>query len=91
VASQLLAGSATVGGDVALQSIAAVILGGAALTGGVGGIPGTLIGVLVLGTITNGMALMQVPSFYQKIATGAILLLAVAFGRLRNILVGEQS
>ena len=91
VASQLLAGSATVGGDVALQSIAAVILGGAALTGGVGGIPGTLIGVLVLGTITNGMALMQVPAFYQKIATGAILLLAVAFGRLRNILVGEQS
>jgi ribose transport system permease protein len=90
VASQLLAGSATVGADAALQSIAAVILGGAALTGGVGGIPGTLIGVLVLGTITNGMALMQVPAFYQQIATGSILLLAVAFGRLRNIIVGEQ-
>jgi ribose transport system permease protein len=91
VASQLLAGSATVGSQAALQSIAAVILGGAALTGGVGGIPGTLIGVLVLGTISNGMALMQVPAFYQQIATGSILLLAVAFGRLRNILVGEQS
>jgi ribose transport system permease protein len=90
IASQLLAGSATVGADAALQSIAAVILGGAALTGGVGGIPGTLIGVLVLGTITNGMALMQVPAFYQQIATGSILLLAVAFGRLRNIIVGEQ-
>ncbi|MDQ3809466.1 MAG: ABC transporter permease, partial [Chloroflexota bacterium] len=58
VSSQLLAGSATVGADAALQSIAAVILGGAALTGGVGGVPGTLIGVLVLGTIANGMALM---------------------------------
>ncbi|HUG14177.1 MAG TPA: ABC transporter permease [Thermomicrobiales bacterium] len=91
VASQLLAGSATVGSQAALQSIAAVILGGAALTGGVGGIPGTLIGVLVLGTVSNGMALMQVPAFYQQIATGSILLLAVAFGRLRNILVGEQS
>lgn len=91
VASQLLAGSATVGAQAALQSIAAVILGGAALTGGVGGIPGTLIGVLVLGTISNGMALMQVPAFYQQIATGTILLLAVAFGRLRHILVGEQS
>jgi ribose transport system permease protein len=91
IASQLLAGSATVGADAALQSIAAVILGGAALTGGVGGIPGTLIGVLVLGTITNGMALMQVPAFYQQIATGSILLLAVAFGRLRNIIVGEQT
>jgi ribose transport system permease protein len=51
----------------------------------VGGIPGTLVGVLVLGTIANGMALMQVPSFYQQIATGAILLLAVGFGRLRVV------
>jgi ribose transport system permease protein len=89
VSSQLLAGSATVGADAALQSIAAVILGGAALTGGVGGLPGTLIGVLVLGTIANGMALMQVPAFYQQIATGAILLLAVGFGRLRGLLSGE--
>ncbi len=90
VASQLLAGSATVGTEAALSSIAAVILGGASLTGGVGGIPGTLIGVLVLGTIANGMVLMQVPAFYQQIATGAILLLAVGFARLRGILSGEQ-
>ena len=91
VASQLLAGSATVGADAALSSIAAVILGGASLTGGVGGVPGTLIGVLVLGTISNGMALMQVPAFYQQIATGVILLLAVGFGRLRGVLSGETS
>jgi ribose transport system permease protein len=90
VASQLLAGSATVGADAALSSIAAVILGGASLTGGVGGVPGTLIGVLVLGTISNGMALMQVPAFYQQIATGVILLLAVGFGRLRGVLSGES-
>jgi ribose transport system permease protein len=91
VASQLLAGSATVGTDAALSSIAAVILGGASLTGGIGGIPGTLIGVLVLGTIANGMVLLQVPAFYQQIATGAILLLGVGFARLRGILSGEQS
>src|SRR5579884_2727159 len=90
VASQVLAGSATVGTEAALSSIAAVILGGAFLTGGVGGTPGTLIGVLVLGTIANGMVLMQVPAFYQQIATGAILLLAVGFARLRGILSGEQ-
>ena len=83
VSSQLLAGSATVGANAALTSIAAVILGGAALFGGVGGVGGTLIGVLVLGTIANGMALMMVPAFYQQIATGAILLLAVGFGQLR--------
>jgi ribose transport system permease protein len=91
VSSQLLAGSATVGVDAALSSIAAVILGGASLTGGVGGVPGTLIGVLVLGTIANGMALLQVPAFYQQIATGVILLLAVGFGRLRGVLSGENN
>lgn len=86
VSSQLLAGSATVGANAALTSIAAVILGGAALFGGVGGVGGTLLGVLVLGTIANGMALLMLPAFYQQIATGAILLLAVGFGRLRAVL-----
>jgi ribose transport system permease protein len=85
LAQQLLAGAPTVGSTAALTSIAAVILGGAALTGGVGGVPGTVVGVLVLGTVANGMALMQVPAFYQQIATGSILLLAVGFGRLRAL------
>ena len=90
VASQLFAGSATVGTEAALSSIAAVVLGGASLTGGVGGIPGTLIGVLVLGTIANGMVLLQVPAFYQQTATGVILLLGVGFARLRELAAGEQ-
>lgn len=90
LAQQLLAGAPTVGSTAALVSIAAVILGGASLSGGVGGIPGTLVGVLVLGTIANGMALMQVPAFYQQIATGGILLLAVGFGRLR-VIFGQLS
>ena len=85
LAQQLLAGAPTVGSTAALTSIAAVILGGASLTGGVGGVPGTIVGVLVLGTVANGMALMQVPAFYQQIATGSILLLAVGFGRLRAL------
>ena len=90
VTSQLLAGSPTVGGTAALSSIAAVILGGAALTGGEGGIIGTLLGVLVLGTISDGMALMHVATFYQQVATGAVLLLAVGFGRLRQLLGGRS-
>lgn len=85
VSSQLLAGSANVGGEIALNSVAAVILGGASLLGGVGRVGGTLIGVLILGTIANGMALMMVPSFYQQMANGAILLLAVGLGRLREM------
>ncbi|MDP9363204.1 MAG: ABC transporter permease [Chloroflexota bacterium] len=89
VASQLLAGSATLGTTSALTSIAAVVLGGASLAGGKGGVGGTLIGVLVLGTLANGLALLAVPAFYQQIATGIVLLLAVGLGRLR-VLFGAE-
>jgi ribose transport system permease protein len=85
LASQLLTGSGTVGTDSALQSVAAVILGGASLAGGVGGVPGTLIGVLILGTLANGMAILSVPAFYQTIATGVVLLLAVGISQIRRI------
>jgi ribose transport system permease protein len=88
LASELLAGSGTLGSEATLTSIAAVILGGASLTGGVGSIGGTLTGVLVLGVLGNGMALLQVPAFYQQIATGIVLLIAVGFGRLRDRLEG---
>lgn len=84
IASQLLTGSGLAGTTSGLQSITAVILGGAALTGGVGSVPGTLIGVLILGTLANGMAIMSVPSFYQSMATGVVLLLAVGISQLRN-------
>jgi len=84
LASQLLAGSGNLGVTSSLVSISAVILGGASLSGGVGGMPGTLIGVLVLGALANGLTLLQVSPFYQQIATGVVLLVAVAFGRLRT-------
>jgi ribose transport system permease protein len=89
LASQLLTGSGTAGTDSALQSIAAVILGGASLSGGVGGVPGTLIGVLILGTLANGMAILSVPAFYQTIATGLVLLLAVGVSQIRRFRIGR--
>jgi ribose transport system permease protein len=89
VSSQLLAGSATLGANSALTSIAAVVLGGASLAGGRGGVGGTLIGVLILGTLSNGLALMAVPAFYQQIATGVVLLLAVGLGKVRSLLGAE--
>jgi ribose/xylose/arabinose/galactoside ABC-type transport system permease subunit len=88
LASQLLTGSGTVGTGSALLSIAAVILGGASLAGGVGGVPGTLIGVLILGTLANGMAIISVPAFYQTIATGLVLLLAVGVSQARRLRLG---
>ncbi len=84
-ASDLLAADGSIGSDTALLSIAAVVLGGGALTGGHGSIGGTLIGVLILGVLQNGLVLMQVNSFYQEIATGVVLLLAVGIGQSRRL------
>ena len=67
-----------------LTVIAAVILGGTSLTGGIGRVGGTLIGVLVLGVIDNGLILLNVNSDWQLVAVGGILIVAVALdqGRL---------
>lgn len=83
--SQLLTGSTTVGTDSALTSITAVVLGGGTLAGGVGNVGGAVVGVLILGVFQNGLQLMHVNPFYQQIATGAILLVAVAFSQLRQL------
>jgi ribose transport system permease protein len=82
-ASQLAAGSPTTGSDLALTSIAAVIVGGASLAGGVGGVPGAVLGVLIIGTLSNGFTLLAVPSFYQQVATGVILIMAITVNQLR--------
>ncbi|WP_456694978.1 ABC transporter permease [Aeromicrobium sp. P5_D10] len=84
LASQLLAGSTNLGRDAALTAITAVVLGGGSLAGGSGTVLGTMIGVLVLGTFQNGLTIKQIDPFYQQIATGLVLLLAVAFSQLRQ-------
>lgn len=60
-----------------LDAIAAPVLGGVSLFGGVGSITGTLVGAFILGILSNGLNLMGVPSFYQQIIKGAVLILAV--------------
>lgn len=80
------AGSASFTGQLNLQSITAVILGGTALAGGEGGVWGTLIGVLIMQTILNGLTLMNISSFFQDIVTGVVLLLAVLLGVFRSYL-----
>lgn len=67
-----------------LQIIAAVILGGTALLGGRGTIFGTLLGVLFLGVVLNGMTLVGMSSYYQLIVTGSALLIAVAIDDYRK-------
>ena len=81
--SQLLVGSPTVGSTDALDSIAAVVLGGGSLVGGLGDVWGTAAAVLLLGVIADGLILMEVSPFYQEVATGVVLLLAITLGRTR--------
>ncbi len=65
-----------------LDAIAAVVVGGTSLFGGKGGVFGTLIGALIIGVINNGMNLLNVPSFYQQIVKGGVILAALLIERL---------
>lgn len=83
-ASQLTAADPTVDPSKTLLSITAVILGGGSLAGGEGGVGGTFAGVLMLATLSDGLSLTGVPSFYQDLITGVVLLLAVGASALRR-------
>ena len=67
-----------------LDVITAVILGGASLKGGRGTILGTAIGLILLFMINNGLTLAQVPSFWQQVVKGFILLAAVLYDEIRS-------
>ena len=75
--SRVNAGQPSIGVGYELDAIAAVVIGGSSLNGGIGTIPGTVIGILMIGVINNGMNLMGVSSFYQQIVKGFIILGAV--------------
>ncbi|KMK64490.1 hypothetical protein [Puniceibacterium sp. IMCC21224] len=67
-----------------LDAIAAVILGGTSFTGGQGGIVGTIVGVLIIAVLSNGLVLAGVPDIWQYIIKGSIIIFAVALDRLRT-------
>ena len=67
-----------------LDAIAAVVIGGTSLTGGVGSVANTLIGTLIIGVMNNGLDLMGVSSYYQQIVKGAIIVLAVLIDQSRH-------
>ncbi len=67
----------TNGDGFQFNSVAAAIIGGTSLTGGVGGLWGTLIGALILATIPSGMVMLEAPSWWRDVITGLVILLAV--------------
>ena len=83
IVSQLGASSPIAAQGLELQVVTAVILGGASLSGGRGSILGTMVAVFIIGVLNNGLNLLSVPSFWQEIILGGLLLSAVAFDQLR--------
>lgn len=84
LASRMTSGQPNTGQGLELQVISACVLGGVSLSGGVGTMLGVVVGVLIMGTVNNAMNLLNIPPFYQYIASGAILLAAVLFDRLKQ-------
>jgi ribose transport system permease protein len=80
--ARLGAAEPTLGNLWELEAIAAAAIGGASLMGGKGSIVGTILGAIVLGAMRNGLTLLNVQAFYQLLATGIIIILAMLVDRL---------
>ena len=89
VASRLYSGQPTAGDGAEMDAIAAVVVGGTSMSGGSGRIGGTLIGVLIIGVLNNGLNLMGVDSNWQYIVKGLVILLAVYVDFIRNKKAGR--
>jgi ribose transport system permease protein len=81
--SQVGGASVNAGSGLELTVVTAVVLGGASLAGGRGGIVGTILAVLILGVLQNGLIQLRIPSFWIEVFSGALLLAAVGFDQLR--------
>lgn len=77
LAARMYSGQPSVGDGHELNAIAACVLAGISMSGGVGRIGGTVMGVLVMGVINNGLNLLNVSTYWQYVAKGAIILIAV--------------
>ena len=89
IASRLYSGQPTAGDGAEMDAIAAVVVGGTSMSGGSGTLGGTLIGVLIIGILNNGLNLMGVDSNWQYIVKGLVILLAVYVDWVRNKKAGR--
>jgi ribose/xylose/arabinose/galactoside ABC-type transport system permease subunit len=76
--------NALMGEGMELQSIAAVVVGGTNLFGGEGGVGGTMIGILIIGVLSNGLNILGVTEFWQRVVNGLIIVLVVALDQWRR-------
>lgn len=83
-ASRLYAANGNWGSGYELDAIAAVVLGGTSLMGGVGSVWGTVVGALIIGVMNNGLTILGLSSFWQYVAKGAVIVLAVMLDKWRQ-------
>jgi len=83
-ASRAISGQSGMGVMYELDAIAAVVIGGTSLSGGIGRITGTVIGVLILGVMTSGFTFIRIDAYYQEMVKGAIIVAAVVADMYRQ-------
>jgi erythritol transport system permease protein len=83
LSSELTSASPTAGTSYELTAIAAVVIGGAALTGGRGNVRGTLLGGFVIGFLSDGLVIVGVSAYWQTVFTGAVIILAVLLNAIQ--------
>lgn len=82
--SRVATAQATAGTGYEMDTLAAVLLGGAAVSGGAGSVPGTIIGIFMLGFINNGLNLLGISGYYQYVIKGIIIAIAVIVDHLQK-------
>jgi len=83
LSSQLTSAGPTAGNSYELVAIAAVVIGGAALSGGRGTVRGTLLGAFVIGFLSDGLVIIGISSYWQTVATGTVIVLAVLLNAIQ--------
>jgi len=84
VTSRLNSAQPNAGMSYELDSIAAVVIGGTSLSGGVGTVAGTVIGAVIIGVLNNGLVLLDVSPFWQQVVKGIVILLAVIIDKMNQ-------
>jgi ribose transport system permease protein len=77
-------GEPNLGGNLTLESIAAAVIGGVSLRGGIGGVPAALLGTIFVTVLSNGMNLTRVDGYIQMIVLGCVIIAAIFVDRLRT-------
>ena len=88
--ARLGSAAATLGSGFEMDAIAAVVIGGTSMSGGVGTVGGTVIGILIIAVITNGLNLMMINSFWQEVFKGIIILVAVVIDVIKKSRSSQQ-